>query len=326
MPTFIPIGLGAGLAVAVLFASASTGPLLTRFLLFFLAPLPAFLAGLGWGWLAAVIAGISGTLLVAVVSSPLAALLYGASQGIPVAILCYLAYLNRTVTDPTSGATHAEWFPIGRLVVWAAVMAGVLAGLSLFIIGSDPGALRTSLRAFIERVVARELPQLGDKPLDASQLDALTDLAMYMLPAASAISWLSGLLVNLYLAGRITLASGRLPRPWPDLAAVSYPAGTALVLAVMLGSTFLAGATGLVAAGFAGALLMIYVLLGLAIVHFNSRGKPIRPLILASVYAGLVFLNTWAALGLALFALAEPYAPWRRNRSPPPAAPPPATT
>ena len=319
MPIYLPIGLGAGLAAAVLFASASTGPLVTRFLLFFLASLPAFLAGLGWGWRASLVAAVAGTALAAVISGNFAALVYGLSQGAPVVLLSYLAYLNRPAPEGSGGTV--EWYPIGRLVIWATGMAGALSVLSLSVIGADMQVLRTGLKTFIERTISSELPQLGGKSLEPAQLEALTDIALYLLPAASAVSWLAGLLFNLWLAGRITLASGRLLRPWPDLAALSFPSGTALGLAAATGATFLSGFAGLAAAGFVGALFMAYMLLGLAIVHYVTRGRSWRPFVLFAVYAALMVLNPWSGLGLVLMALTEPFAPWRRRAPPLPGGP-----
>jgi len=69
MPYTLLIGLGAGLISAVVFASATTGPLLMRMLLFLLTPLPLFLAGLGLGPITAAIAGIAGA--VALLFSPI---------------------------------------------------------------------------------------------------------------------------------------------------------------------------------------------------------------------------------------------------------------
>ncbi len=46
-----------GLVSAVVFASATTGPMLMRYVLFLLTSLPIFLAGLGWGWRFAGVAG-----------------------------------------------------------------------------------------------------------------------------------------------------------------------------------------------------------------------------------------------------------------------------
>src|SRR6476661_7632366 len=54
MATLFLIGAGAGFVSAALFASAATATALAG-VLFYLAPLPICLAGLGWGWMAAAI-------------------------------------------------------------------------------------------------------------------------------------------------------------------------------------------------------------------------------------------------------------------------------
>ena len=60
MATLFLIGAGAGLVSAALFASAATATALAG-VLFYLAPLPICLAGLGWGWMAAAIAALDFT-------------------------------------------------------------------------------------------------------------------------------------------------------------------------------------------------------------------------------------------------------------------------
>src|SRR5689334_2457866 len=119
MPLFVLIGLAAGLACAALFASAQFGGIGGRFLLQFLVPLPAFLAGLGWGPGAALIAAVSAAAGTSLLLEAKDGLLILVSQGLPAAYLCYLAQLSRTVTPgpnaPTADPT-VEWYPIGRLV------------------------------------------------------------------------------------------------------------------------------------------------------------------------------------------------------------------
>ena len=55
MPISLLIGAGSGLVSAALFASAATATALAG-VLFYLAPLPLCLAGLGWGGIAALLA------------------------------------------------------------------------------------------------------------------------------------------------------------------------------------------------------------------------------------------------------------------------------
>jgi hypothetical protein len=314
------IGLGAGLVSAVVFASATTGPVLIRMVLFLLTPLALFLAGLGLGPLAAAAGGLAGTMLVLVAGSLAGALVFAAAQAIPVVILTYLASLNRQTGDGV-----VEWYPAGRLIIVAAILAGLFSTLTLFLLGGDVETLRTALRDMLQTFVNSELPKMPDAPtLGPAEIDEATAIALALLPAASAISTMGSLLFNFWLAGRITMASGRLQRPWPDLAAIIYPPVTPLLLALATGAGFLAGLPGLIAAGFAGPLFLAYVLLGLAVVHFMTRGRSWRPFALWGLYASLFIMNTVASLAIALLGLAEAIWPMRKV-TPPPKHPPPPT-
>ena len=191
------------------------------------------------------------------------------------------------------------------------------------LLGGDIETLRTALREMLQTFVTNELPKMPDAPtLGPAEIDEATAIALALLPAASAISTMGSLLFNFWLAGRITLASGRLQRPWPDIPAIVYPPVTPLLLAVATGAAFLAGLPGLIAAGFAGPLFLAYVLLGLAVVHYMTRGRPWRPFALWGLYASLFIMNTIASLAIALLGLAEAIWPMRKI-APPPKPPPP---
>ncbi len=312
MPYKLLIALGAGLVSATVFASATTGPLLVRIVLFLLTPLALFLAGLGIGPLAAAIAGIAGTALVFAAGSSTAALIFAASQALPVVVLAYLASLNRQSPGQT------EWYPIGRIVLAAALMAAVFSMLTLFLLGGDVETLRATLRTMLESFIQTELAKIPDAPvLGSKEIDEVTSVTLALLPAASAISTMGSLLFNMWLAGRITLASGRLRRPWPDLAAMTYPPGTALMLAAATAAAFLSGLLGLIAMGFAGPLFLAYVLMGLAVVHYITRGRPWRPFALWAIYAALFIVNTVASLAVAILGLTESVWPLRKMLQPP---------
>jgi hypothetical protein len=321
MPAFLLIGLGGGLASAVLFASATSGGPAGRVVLYLLVPLPNLLAGLGWGSVAAGMAAAAGSIAVGLVLGFEAALIYLISQGLPAAVLCHLALLSRPVAasvSATPGASAAlEWYPVGRLVAVATIIAALFSSLGLLVLGPDLETLRQLLRELIENVFLRELPGFKDKQLTPEEVSAITEFVLYGLPAALSLMWLGGILLNLWLAGRITLASGRLIRPWPDLAAMTYPRGFALGLAAAFALTFASGYPALVGSSFGGAFFLAYLLMGLAIVHFVTRGKASRPFVLWGVYLALFVLNTWAALIIALLALLEPFLRWRRSALPP---------
>lgn len=326
MRTQILVGLALGLVSAVVFASATTGPLLVRYVLFLITSLPIFLAGLGWGWLTAAVAAAASTLIIALLAGPWAALMFGVTQTVPAVILSYLALLNRPVSAEGPKPAGVEWYPPGRLVLWSAVMAG---GLTLGVMTMAAGNLdtfNTGLREFIGKAVKDSVPQFeGQVPLSDVKIAQITDIAVAIMPAAAAVSWMSALLLNLWLAGRITLASGQLQRTWPDLSAMELPRGTSLMfLAGLLasGATGIAGAAG---TGFAGAFFLAFVLMGLAVVHFLTRGKPWRPFVLWTLYAALLLFNVWIAVLVALLGLADGGFQLRQrafpNGPPPPAGP-----
>jgi hypothetical protein len=327
MRTTYLAGAGLGLVAAVVFASATTGPMLARFLLMFLTPLPIALAGLGWGWRAALLAGAAGSALILVFTSPAVAAAFAITQAAPMVLLTYLALLNRPLgeSDPAAPADTAaavEWYPVGRLVVWSAVLSGLMAIAMLMIIGGDLDALRRSLGEFIKTAIETGLPRAGDQvQLSDAEVASLSELALSVLPAASAMSWMGSLLFNLWLAARVTLASGQLGRPWPDLAALTYPRGTPLAFGAMLFATMLADYGGLAASAFAGGLFVAYLLLGLAILHFTTRGQPWRPMALWVLYGSLFVVNIWIGIVIAMLGLAETVL-HLRARSVPPGPPP----
>ena len=116
------IGLGAGAAAALLFASVASGSALSV-LLFYLAPLPILIAALGWSHWAALIAAI-------VASAGLAAVFGGiflprlpVGIGLPAWWLGYLALLARR---PPRRPAALEWYPVGHLVFWAAIIGAAI--------------------------------------------------------------------------------------------------------------------------------------------------------------------------------------------------------
>jgi Predicted membrane protein (DUF2232) len=201
MPYSLLIALGAGVVSAVVFASATTGPLFARMVLFLLTPLALFLAGLGLGPISAAVAGIAGAALVLAVGGMPAAIVFAVSQALPVLILVYLVSLNRPLAE------GREWYPVGRLVIAAAVMAGVFSTLILFMLGGDVETQRI-LRDLLQSFVTNELPKMPDAPaLAPADIEEAATYLLAVLPAATAISTMGSFLLNMWLAGRTLLRS-----------------------------------------------------------------------------------------------------------------------
>jgi hypothetical protein len=315
MPVSFLIGLGGGLASALLFYSAAHGSPLLGTLLLVLTPLPSLLVGLGWGWLPAAAGAAAGALVMGLLASPLFAAGYFLALGLPVALIPYLAYLSRP--QPQNPGAR-QWYPAGRLLAAVSLYGGALPVLVLPLIGGSYELLRAPMGEFF-RVFAARAPELGMKPLDERQIEAISEFVIAALPGALAAYWTAIFALNLYLAGRIVRASGRLARDWPDLAALAYPPWFPLLAALALAASFAPGMTGVAGTSFVGALLFAYLIAGLALMHAIARGR--GQWLLWIVYLGLVVFGPYMGLALTVAGLLEPALKLSRRLG----APPPAT-
>jgi len=295
----ILLAIAAGLISAVVFASATTGAVLLRFVLFFLTPLSLYLAGLGLGVVAAVIAAATATLAVLLMANPLAAEVYAISTALPAVICTRLALLSREADGVR------EWYPLGRIVAMAAIFSGGFAMIALLLMGGDVDTLTKLLHGIIESFFKSDLANVPGAPqVGPAEIDEITRSTLSSLPWALGLLAMTTILLNLWLAGRITLASGRLTRPWPDLSEFTMPPGATFLLLVAIALTFVGGIEGLLAAGVAAPFAFAFGLVGLAVAHTLTRGSPWRNFILAALYAGVLFVPHVGLL-LAIVGLAE---------------------
>ncbi len=85
-------------------------------------------------------------------------LIFALAIGAPLAVLCYLVLLSRNVALPEGAASAAvvlEWYPVGRILGWAAIMAGVLAALMVLMLGYDTETYSQSIRSVLEHSASR---------------------------------------------------------------------------------------------------------------------------------------------------------------------------
>jgi hypothetical protein len=301
------IGFGAGLVSALLSYSAARGSPLLGILLPLLTPLPTLLAGIGWGWLPAAVGAVTGSLVIALAVSAQSAVVYFMVFGLPVAIIAYLAYLSRP--DPQD-PSRREWYPIGRLLAGISLYGGALPVMALPAVGGSYEFVRAPMSEVLRHLSARA-HEFGLKPLTDAQVEALAEFVVVILPATVAAYWVAILAINLYLAGRIARASGQLGRDWPDLPALAYPRGFSLLVALAVAASFASGTLGVAGASFTGALLVAYLIAGLALMHFIARGR--TPWILWFVYAGLFLFPPYTAAALMVGGLLEPPLKLRRR-------------
>ncbi len=282
-----------------------------RVVLFLLTPLPLYLAGLGIGPVAAAIAALTATATVLLIAHPLAGAVYAISTAVPAVVCTRLALLNREFDG------EREWYPAGRVAVAAAVFASIFAMMALMLMGGDIETLTKLLRTVVESFVKTELAHVPGAPaIGPAEIDAITRSTLSSLPWALGLLGMATILLNLWLAGRITLASGRLQRPWPDLAAFEMPATTVFVLLVAIALTFVGGMPGLFAAAVAAPFTLAFAFVGLAVIHWLTRGSPWRTFILTALYIGILFVP-YIGMLLALTGVAETVFHYRAAGKPP---------
>jgi len=315
MVQIVLMGLGAGAAAALLFASVASGSVLALSL-FYLAPLPILIVGLGWSHWAALIAGAAAAAVLAI-QGTLVSLAFLIGVALPAWWLAYLALLARRLPE------GQEWYPVGRLVLWAAVISALIVGVALISIAGDAASLRATLHDAFQSLLAGFLGEV-ERPENAA---ALVDLMVMIVPAAAGASMLTIIIVNLWLAGRIVRISGRLPRPWPSLPGMRFPILAPAALGAAIAGAFLPDLAGIASSALAAALMMAHVLLGLAVIHALTAGLAARGLILGSLYAAILLLGrpvSWPLLLIGLLGIAEALFDVRgliARRRGPPAAP-----
>ncbi|MFV0295749.1 MAG: DUF2232 domain-containing protein [Hyphomicrobiaceae bacterium] len=313
----ILLAIAAGLIAAVVFASATTGPMFVRLVLYFLTPLSLYLVGLGIAPAAASIAAIVATLAILVMTNPLAALVFAASAAAPATLTTRLALLGRQENGEV-----VEWYPLGRILFAAALFAGLFAAIAITMLGTDLAAVTKAMKALVESFVKTELASLpGNKPMTDPEISAVATRVLTLMPITLAALSLITTLLNLWLAGRITRASGRLVRPWPDISTIAMPPVATIFLLAALLLAFVNGVIGLAAGGFAGALFLAFAVVGLVIAHHMTRSSPWRGFILATLYAGLLFLTPAVVLVLAIAGLADTIFSFRNGRHNTPSGP-----
>ena len=313
MAQIILIGIGAGVATALLIASLASGSFFAL-ILFYLSPLPILIAALGWSYWAGLIAACSAALFLAAVFGVLFSLAFFLCIGLPAWWLGYLALLAR----PGEGAAPdgIEWYPVGRLVLWAAIIGAASVVIAIPVFGTDAESFHANLRAAIETALGLNQPEIATRARIAIDPDLLATLAPPMVASLTAII----LMINLWLAARIVKVSGQLRRPWPELAAITFPRIAPVVLGAAVAGIFLPGLLGIVSDILSATLTIAYALLGFAVLHVITRGIDARPFVLTGVYAAVILFG-WPALIMSVLGLADTALDLRgraaRRRGPP---------
>lgn len=310
------IALAAGAASAFMFASIVSGALLSL-VLFYLAPLPLMVAGLGWGHLAALFGALAASLGIGFLFGFGYVAAFALTIGLPAWWLARLALLGRANGDPAGETAAVEWYPVGRLVLWAAGFAVLTTLSALFTLGADAETITATLRRGLMRLMG--IPAGDPIPEDTARV---VDLLVGMAPAAGASIAMMTLTLNMWLAGRVARASNLLSRPWPDLRSFELPPMTLVTLSIAAALSFVGGLPAIVAQIVTAALMTAYALVGFATLHVVTQPLKSRFLWLSCAYVA-VMLFGWPVILLVGLGLTDAFvglrARFHQRRAPPPA-------
>ncbi len=290
------IGLGAGLTSSLLYGSVFTGSFLA-IILFYLAPLPLILAGIGWGWRGAAVGAVAGAIADVLLLNTDVGLFFTVTCAAPAVWLSYLAMLSRPIDE------SVEWYPPGRLVAWTACFAFALAAIAMLAIGPDIETYRANVKAAVEELMNT---QSGD-PDSLSDAEQMPDSLARLLLPATVSAWMITMLANLWIAGRVLRTSSRLARPWPDLHALELPRPFVIAVVLCIALSMLPGSAGLIGTAALSACVIAYMLVGLAILHMVTLNFAARRVLLTLVYFSLLAASIFAALIVAAIGIGEPY-------------------
>ncbi|MGO9941933.1 MAG: DUF2232 domain-containing protein [Rhodoblastus sp.] len=300
------IGLGAGLASALLFAASAQGSSLAMALAYF-APLPLLIGALGFSLTGALVGALLGAGLLTHLDEPVLGPTFFLLFAAPALISAALARRNFP-TRVAEASPLPRYFGPGALLALMMALAVAAAWLGVGALVQLHHGFDAALQAMSERFgpALDEVVESLKKLSPEIEAEPVKRLILSSIPAAFAASQTLLLAINLYLAARTVEVSGRLGRPWPALPEnLVLPRLVAPLFVVASGSAFSGGLIGLLAGVFAAASGLCLAIQGLAALHAFTRDSRFRGFLLSALYAAVFALEPWSFIALALFGLVE---------------------
>ncbi len=290
------MALGAGICSAVAVFAIAFGSVLA-FPLFYLAPLPLYLAGLGIGGKGVAFSMLGAICTAALIGGIVLAVPFAIGYGVPLMTACRRALENRTLPNGS-----VEWYPAGGIVAILTLLAAGFLVLAGAWVALDPGteALQLTVSAFLSEALTTMAGQL---PAD-SRVSLVEGLAKFF-PGMAAASWVVMHIVNAAIGQNVLVRAGRNIRPRDTYTALVLPdwfswflvAGSVLAL-VGPGDLAYIGRNLVIV------LLVPFFLLGLAVTHTAVRRLKLGVPLLAVFYLILVVFG-WAAFAVAGIGIIE---------------------
>jgi hypothetical protein len=297
------VGVGCGGLGGCLYLAASVGTP-GALVLIYMTQLPLFVAGLWLGTNVAVVAGVTGALVLFAASDLMGAALFAALNAVPVVLLVRQALLARRGGDGT-----LLWYPPGLLMAWLTILA--LAGLAtaILLLGG-PESLHATLRGVVAEVLDRvaALQPIANREIVAETMATV-------IPGIVAASWMISSIGSAALAQGVLARFGANWRPSPHLAALGLPMWIPATLGLAAAATIVAGPVRFVGINTMIALSVPFALAGLAVLHAAAQRLSQPAMALVCFYT-VAALFGWPFLAIAVLGLLESWLHLRHRLAP----------
>jgi len=325
MQNWILTGIAAGLAAAAMQGVALSLSLVT-ILIFYLSPLPLFLAGFSRGWASALLGAVVMTVALAFLTGSFAfAIMALVSAGLAPVVASMLSMISRSTSADSKASKSSdegeartddrEWYPEGRLVLWLAAIAAVVTGISVLVMGADIETFKDFLTKQTTPILdafEKQMPP-GQAPFPRENFMSMMVTA---LPVIASTIWLLATVTSMRIAIVLLAKNQRSLRPWALFDRLSFPSNSVIaLLGALAAAYFLSGVPKLLALGAVGAFVTAFTLLGLAVVHHFLAKNSARPLLLGLLYSGLLLFSWLLAVPLTVLGLIDLNFNFRKSKT-----------
>lgn len=276
------VGLLAGIAAGLLaIASLSSG--LASAPLIFLTPVAIYIASMGWGAIAGLIAAVAASLLCFLFGGVGVAFSTGLIIFAPAAWIGNLTNLGQADENG-----NTLWYPLSNILLQLMIVICIVCVIILFMVDFQSPQTTAQL-AEILKAAAKNNPELT-APSDEDIANTLKMITSVM-PIVAAGTWLAVHVANAYLAAVVVRSSGLMARTRDNIAeTISLPKVALAVLAIgFAGTMFSSGLIAQISGVLLGGSITAFAFLGLADMHLKVRNSKGGSLILFAAY-GSIFI------------------------------------
>ena len=270
------IGIIAGLVAAIGTLGSLSMPLFAQLV----AMIALFMAGLGYGRVAGLVAVATAAVVLGVYTSSVFATFIFALTLLPAAVMSQLALLARPASEIGGPDQALAWYPLSDILLAGAVITAIATIALLFLQPVDDLYSLVIDRA--AQIIGEASPEMVITP--EQKAEALSMLKVFG-PVSQSFGNMIMLFAGFYFAMVILAAMRRNVRPREDIrVALRMSRVSVAVFFGGIALMLLGGAGGMIGASFAGAIGAGFTLAGFAVIHNALREKSFALPLLVVVY------------------------------------------